>query len=336
MSTDVIDVPTEETALTIIETPAQLAALVPPSSASTSLAVDPYVGVAAVPFDEKAQSVLEKYQDVPDEWIDVKPDGKLYLSHIKARNILNEAFGFGGWALVPVGDYNVSRAPFKDKYGKDAEHVTVYRTFRLYVNGRFQDEAMGAGSYYSNNKEADYSDACEAAKSYALNRLCKTFNIAQKCWDKDFGRNWLAQYAQQDDSGKWKKRKQALGAASLPSTGAATVQNTHTQPEREKPTESHAPASGAAPKNLRDIIQVAERKPNSKGKLEWTFSGTRNSMFKDTEGRSWKFLNDAIDVAVASGGAPIAIEYVKEKTTQGTVSAVVSAALIGEGGQQQP
>lgn len=164
-----------------------------------TLAADPYVGVAAQPFDERAQAVLAKYQDVPDEWLDIKPDGKLYLSHIKARNILNEAFGYGGWALVPVGDYNVEQSDKK---------VNVYRVYRLYVGGRFHDEAMGVGTYWTNNRDADYADACEASKSYALNRLCKTFNIAQRCWDKAFTEEWKAKYAYRDanDGNKWKKR----------------------------------------------------------------------------------------------------------------------------------
>src|SRR5688572_20140752 len=43
---------------------------VPTLGNTLTLAADPYVGVSAVPFDEKAQKVLAQYQEVPDEWVD--------------------------------------------------------------------------------------------------------------------------------------------------------------------------------------------------------------------------------------------------------------------------
>src|SRR5262249_9928891 len=141
---------------------------------SKSLAVDPYIGVAALPFSEHAQTALAKYQVVPDEWLDVKPNGQVYLSHMKLRMVLNLAFGFGGWGLVPVGAYKIE--------SDDSDHVLVYREYRLYVAGRFVAEAIGAGDYWKNNPEQNYGDACESAQSYALNRLGKPFGIASQCW----------------------------------------------------------------------------------------------------------------------------------------------------------
>lgn len=277
--------------------------------AAHSLAADPYVGVAAVPFDERGQTALAKYQDVPDEWIDIKPDGKLYLSHIHARNILNEAFGFGGWALVPVGEFNVERIPFTDRNGKDAERVNVYRVYRLYVNGRYVDEAPGAGTYYTNNADADYSDACEAAKSYALNRLCKTFNIAQKCWNKAFGEDFKKRYCFQDQKGNWKKKQTATGSvvgdAGKTFNGASVdVQAPPPiQPASSPADPSPSPDDDGATAKIR-VVSVSDPRPNKKyGHVAYV---------KDENGREWSFLGAApIKAAqfVSGKDFPIRVTY---------------------------
>ena len=207
--------------------------------------MSPFIGVSVRPFDERAQEVLNRYQHVPDEWIDIKPGGQVYLSHMRARQVFNEAFGFGGWGIVPIeGSGYVERKPFKTKYGDEAEHVTIYREYRFYVNGRFVRQAMGSGDYYTNNKEADYSDALEASESYALNRFAKFLGIASQCWDDDYREAWKAKYAV-SDAGKWKKRPRKLQlAAGSTDAGShpANTQPTHAQPTTQ-PATTVAPAS---------------------------------------------------------------------------------------------
>ena len=287
------------------------AAVALPAAPSTSIVADPYMGVAALPFDERAQTALQKYQDVPDEWIDVKPDGKLYLSHIKARNILNEAFGYGGWALVPVGDsFQVERVPFTDRYGKEAERVNVYRIYRLYINGRFIDEAMGAGTYYTNNAEADYSDACESAKSYALNRLCKTFNIAQKCWSKSYQKAWLAKYATQDGKGHYHKKDTAgsvVGNAAISDTQPAKASSMPDQhddaPTTHTPTRPADPSPSSSDDPATAKIKIASVGPDRKQK-----NGRVFAYVKDTEGREWSFLGEgAVAAARIAEGSDMVV-----------------------------
>lgn len=205
---------TPETALVAMD--AAPVALIP----STSIAADPYVGVSAVPFDEHAQKVLAAHQQVPDEWLDIKPNGNIYLSHMKARAILNQAFGFGGWAVVPVGDYRVEDS---------GKAVTLYRSYRLYVNGRFVGETVASGTYFKSNYDQDYSDAAEACQSYAINRLAKNFGLAAQCWDKQYGEQWKKNFAAKDSDGKWKKKtppNTGVGAGLTPTQSRVTVSQT--------------------------------------------------------------------------------------------------------------
>jgi hypothetical protein len=183
------------------------AEIVPYRPEGTAPVLAEFQGIAAQPFPDTVQAVLQKYQTVPDEWIDIKPNGQIYLSHTNLRKIYNEAFGYGGWGLMPIGGIHVERETKKSKYpnSPDYEHVTVYREFRLFVHGRFVRQMMGSGDYYTNNPETNYADAVEAAESYALNRSSKVFGIASQCWDKQYGEEWKRKYAVENDR-KWKKR----------------------------------------------------------------------------------------------------------------------------------
>lgn len=288
-------------------------------SHTRTLADDPYTGVAALPFDDRAQDVLAKHQTVPDEWIDIRPEGLIYLSHINARRILNAAFGFGGWAIVPVGEFR------REEKGNQ---VILYRTYRMYVNGRYAGEVEASGEYWTNNSAQNYADAAEACQSYALNRLSKNFGIASQCWDKSYGEQWKSKFAEQVENPRTGKKewKKKLGAGSPP---AVTREPSDTPPEKQsdKPAETSTPqrpGAGSAPKNQTAVIQIA-----SLGK-GWMYGNTPNQMCKDSAGRSWKLVGAAvIETANKSGGAPIKVEYVRETTPKGVVSAVVDAQIVG-------
>jgi Mitochondrial genome maintenance MGM101 len=71
-----------------------------------------YHGVATRPFSKEVVDILMR--PLKSEDIEVKPDGILYLPEIKYRRILHEAFGPGGWGMIPksepvVGDKVVTR-----------------------------------------------------------------------------------------------------------------------------------------------------------------------------------------------------------------------------------
>jgi hypothetical protein len=179
-------------------------------------------GISAIPFPEKAQQVLAAKQVVPDEWIDIRPDnGAIFMTHMQYRRILNEAFGFGGWAIRPVGNFQVQ---------EDGKRVNVYGTFQLWVLGRFVSQTVGEGTYWKGNAATNYSDATEICMSNALVRLCKVLGLASNCWDKRYAEGWKRKYAAKRTNHKneqeWYRKDNAFessggGVASTPSGAPA-------------------------------------------------------------------------------------------------------------------
>lgn len=132
---------------------------------------DLYHGLAARPFSGKQAEVLMKA--VATEDLDILPTGEVYLTQVKYRQRLNEAFGPGGWALRPLGKTIV-----KDN--------SLMREYALYADGRFVSQAVGESDYIPNNPRMTYATALEALKSNALMRCCKDIGIASECWDRHF------------------------------------------------------------------------------------------------------------------------------------------------------
>lgn len=148
-----------------------------------SLSGEPFIGAGMVPFAPEQSAVLGRA--LTDEEIAIRPDdGNLYLPGVRYRRRLNEAFGAGGWALVPVGD------PAKDDSGKNP---VVYYTGRLYVGGRYISQAMGKGTYFLNSGKSDYGTALESARTDCLTRCCKDF-LAMELWDPQFSTAWRDQH----------------------------------------------------------------------------------------------------------------------------------------------
>jgi hypothetical protein len=290
----------------------------PPQQAVT-LAADPYVGVSAVPFDEKAQLVLAENESVPDEWIDIRPEGLLYLSHMKARHILNKAFGFGGWAVVPVGEFRVE---------EQGNHIILYRQFRLYVNGRFVGETVASGDYWTNNKSQNYADAAEACQSYAINRLGKNFGIAAQCWDKAYGERWKSKYAHKDGDGKWKKK--LVVSADAGAIDPSPEQFDTRTPQPSPSNSSTAPASAVSTTNQQAPVAII-----SAGK-QWKYQGLANGMFTDADGKKWKGVGDVcatLNDAVAhyeNKGIPVMLrlEYKTERDGKYTNRVIVGAEVL--------
>lgn len=79
-------------------------------------------GLSSEAFPKEAADILLK--ELNPEWIEIKPDGIIYLPEIHYRRILNRAFGPGGWGLAPRGEAIVT-----DK--------AVTREYALVANGRY-------------------------------------------------------------------------------------------------------------------------------------------------------------------------------------------------------
>ncbi|EDV25505.1 uncharacterized protein TRIADDRAFT_55661 [Trichoplax adhaerens] len=141
---------------------------------------DDFVGIAASPFPKESADIL--MAPVKAEDVEVKPDGLLYLPEIRYRRILNQAFGPGGWALMPRGQPTMI-----NNEGELSQ--LVIREFALYVGGRFVAQSVGEHLHYSKN-ELSTGKALESAKSNALMRCCKDLGVASELWDPTFVYNF--------------------------------------------------------------------------------------------------------------------------------------------------
>lgn len=175
----------------------------------------------SVPFPSEIQEAIRAFKVVPDEMIDIKPNGQIYMSNRHASEIFDTIFGVAGWALVPVGKGVAERKKKNPGKPNEYEIITVYQNFRAYALGQYIRDVSGAGTYFSNNAEQNYSDAVEAAESYAINRFSKRLGIGKNLRDPIFAAEWIAKYAFQDNADKdnWKRRPNA-GGVPLPPAGS--------------------------------------------------------------------------------------------------------------------
>ncbi|KAK4050432.1 hypothetical protein OIV83_003502 [Microbotryomycetes sp. JL201] len=135
-----------------------------------------YHGLATQPFSERQASILMRPLQ-PNE-IEIKPDGLLYLPEILYRRILNQAFGPGGWGMVPRGEMTVTKS-------------MVSREWGLVVGGRLVSIARGEQTFFD---PSGLPTATEGCKSNALMRCCKDLGIASELWDPSFIRQFKVQH----------------------------------------------------------------------------------------------------------------------------------------------
>eukprot|EP01133_Synstelium_polycarpum_P013066 gene13066-15367_t len=140
-----------------------------------------YKGISQEAFPDSVAQVL--LTDIPDDDIEIKPDGLIYMPEIKYRRILNQAFGPGGWALKPFGPPVV-------------DNGSLIRPYALYCLGRYVAESIGEMPYNESSPGAlSFATATEAAKSNALVRCCKDIGIGSTLWEPNFIRQWKAKHA---------------------------------------------------------------------------------------------------------------------------------------------
>lgn len=125
-------------------------------------------GLGNEPFSPESQDIL--YHELPDDDIEITPDGLLYLPEIKYRRILNKAFGAGAWGLAPRSETLINDGLLTREYG-------------LVIHGRLVSIARGEQTFF---KESGIPTATEGCKSNALMRCCKDLGIASELWDPRF------------------------------------------------------------------------------------------------------------------------------------------------------
>ncbi|GAA6018303.1 hypothetical protein JCM11491_005147 [Sporobolomyces phaffii] len=133
-------------------------------------------GLSTTPFTS-AQAATLMRPLVASE-IEIKPDGLLYLPEILYRRILNQAFGPGGWGMVPRGEMTVLKG-------------LVTREWALVANGRLVSVARGEQTFFD---PSGMPTATEGCKSNALMRCCKDLGIASELWDPAFIRVFKAKH----------------------------------------------------------------------------------------------------------------------------------------------
>lgn len=129
-------------------------------------------GLGNAPFSKEAQDIL--YSELPENDIEITPDGLLYLPEIKYRRILNRAFGAGAWGLAPRSETLVQ---MQETGG------LLTREYGLVIHGRLVSIARGEQTFF---KESGIPTATEGCKSNALMRCCKDLGIASELWDPRF------------------------------------------------------------------------------------------------------------------------------------------------------
>ena len=153
------------------------------------------------PFPDDVVRILS--EPIDDALVDVRPDGLIYVSHPHYRDRLDSAFGPGAWALIPLAVPRVQ------------DNRVLYYGF-LKARGQYIADAVGGAQYYPNNRQGNYDNSVEAAKSDCLVRCCKALPMFRECWDKEYADYWLASYAEQGvtraSQGQkvWKKKGSAM------------------------------------------------------------------------------------------------------------------------------
>lgn len=142
--------------------------------------VSGFDGMATAPFADTVVAAL--VAPIPEEAVEVKPDGIVYLPGVFYRQRLTQAFGPGGWALAPRGP------------ARTLGNLVTY-SGALYALGRFVSEAVGECQYIANNPTMSYASALEGARTDCLTRCCKDLLIAMELWDPSFREGWLAKWA---------------------------------------------------------------------------------------------------------------------------------------------
>jgi hypothetical protein len=138
-----------------------------------------YIGASTLVLSREEREILE--EPVPDDEIDIRPDGLVYVSHEYVRRQLNRALGHGQWALVPGSKL------YSD--GNDQ-----YQRWVLFCRGVYVSEALASRRYYANGNQTR-DDVAEAIKSDCLRRCCKDLGIGLEAWNRRRQEHWRREHA---------------------------------------------------------------------------------------------------------------------------------------------
>ncbi|KAJ3213159.1 hypothetical protein HDU67_003212 [Dinochytrium kinnereticum] len=135
----------------------------------------PYDGVGIAPYPPETIKILSSPIQGKDLDVD-EVRGWLYMKKSRYIELLDKAFGKDGWTMQPRGPLR-----FTSPTGK-----TAFRTYVLYVQGRFVSEAIGDREVEKNyaGKEVNVDEVEERCQYAGMVRCCKDLGIASELWDK--------------------------------------------------------------------------------------------------------------------------------------------------------
>jgi hypothetical protein len=122
-------------------------------------------------------------QPVNEDWVNIRPDGLIYLPQTFYRKILNTTLGIGQWAVIENATY------------RDKNMDIVYFDGSLFIRGKFVSKAVGEARYIEENDRMSWGSVYESAKSDCITRLCKDLGIASELWQPRFIEQWKKKYA---------------------------------------------------------------------------------------------------------------------------------------------
>jgi len=160
-------------------------ALVPPPTPDRIISGDDIqlgqLGMVALTLTAEQEAVLAR--PAPAEWLRVKPNGAVYVSHPQLTALMNSAFGRFGWALLPASMPKLSES------GNGRKQVTAY--YVLHIGGKPVAAAVGEQDYSDKNPEQSYGDAAEGTVASGLRRCLKRIGVFPELWDRDYTRTFL-------------------------------------------------------------------------------------------------------------------------------------------------
>ncbi len=154
--------------------------------------------VAEIPFELDATAVLRRFHGASrleldaesevelstpfaDDEVELLPAGEPYAPHGRYRERLNDVFGPGQWALLPLAEHQ------EDVNAKKPERTKIYlvQQWGLFVRGALVSIAWGESG--AETADSTLAQMLEAAKSNALTRACKDLGIGLLLADKRWG-----------------------------------------------------------------------------------------------------------------------------------------------------
>lgn len=136
-----------------------------------------------ISFTKKQQDIL--FTPIPEEEVEIRPDGLIYLPWVGYVRRLRDAFG-GKWSIIPK-----EPMPEMNKEGNG-----LMWGFYLVIDGKPYGYAIGEQEHFESNKTMTWTDACEGCKSNALMRLCKGIGIGLEMWSPSFMKAWKEKWAE--------------------------------------------------------------------------------------------------------------------------------------------